>query len=107
MNYKRKRGHSMNTFTIDGKIYSIRLTNHAELRTKQRKIDMYMVTSAILALGKTRIEQYQNSDRDILIQDLTNNFAVVITIEGNTIYVITCIDHCDCWSKTGTTVVNL
>ena len=103
----KKRGKSINQFTLNNQTFSIRLTDHAELRLSQRNIDLFQVTGAILALGQTRIINYQNSDRDILIQDKVNGFAVVIAITGGTITIITIIDSCDCWSKNGTDVINI
>ena len=103
----RKKGHSVNQFTINRKTFSIRLTDHAEIRLFQRKIDLFRVTGAILALGEERILAYKNSNRDVLIQDKANNFAVVITIDYNTITIITIIDSADCWAKNGTDVINL
>lgn len=102
-----KKGKSVNQFTLNNQTFSIRLTDHAELRLGQRKIDLFQVTGAILSLGQNRIMSYQNSDRDILIQDKVNNFAVVIDIIGCIITIITIIDSSDCWSKVGTDVVNI
>jgi len=103
----KKRGKSINQFTLNNQTFSIRLTDHAELRLSQRKIDLFQVTGAILSLGQERILSYQNSDRDVLIQDKANNFAVVIAITCSTITIITVIDSCDCWSRQGTDVVNI
>ena len=102
-----KKGHSINQFTINHKTFSIRLTDHAEIRLNQRHIDLFQVTGAILSLGEERILAYKNSNRDILLQDKANNFAVVLTIECSTITIITIIDSADCWAKLGTDVVNL
>jgi hypothetical protein len=45
---KRKKGRSVNTFTINGQSFSIRLTDHAELRLKQRNVDLFMAVGSIL-----------------------------------------------------------
>jgi hypothetical protein len=103
----RKRGKSINQFTINGRNFSIRLTDHASIRISQRHLDIFQITGAILSLGQDRIISYQNSNRDILIQDKANKFAVVIAIECSTITIITVIDSADCWSKQGTDVINL
>jgi len=104
---RKKRGISINQFTLNNQTFSIRLTDHAALRLSQRKVDLFQVTGAILSLGQTRIISYQNSDRDVLIQDKVNGFAVVIVITGCIITIITIIDSSDCWSKVGTDVVNI
>lgn len=103
----RKRGRSINQFTINSRTFSIRLTDHAEIRLSQRELDLYQITGAILSLGKERILFYKNSNKDILIQDKQNNFAIVISIKNSTITIITVIDSADCWSKRGTDVINL
>jgi hypothetical protein len=102
-----KTGRSINQFTIKGKTYSIRLTKHAELRLTQRKLDLYQAIGAILSLGKNRITEYAGSNRDIMILDKVNNFAVVINIKYRTIIIVTVIDKADCWVKKGTDVINL
>ena len=102
-----KKGKSINQFTINNKTFSIRLTDHASIRLSQRELDLYQITGAILSLGQEKILSYKNSNRDILIQDKLNKFAVVIAIECSTITIITVIDSADCWSKQGTDVINL
>lgn len=104
---RKKRGKSINQFTVNNQTFSIRLTDHAELRLGQRKVDLFQVTGAILSLGQTRIISYQNSERDILIQDKLNGFAVVIAITGCIITIITIIDSSDAWCKQGTDVINI
>ena len=105
--HHKKRGSAVNTFTIDKKTYSIRLTDHAQLRLQQRNIDLFQVIGSILSLGENRITEYQNTNRDIFIMDKQNNFSIVFTIEQNTIYIITVIDSADCYIKSGTIAVNL
>ena len=95
------------TFNIGSFNYAIRLSDHAKLRLSQRNIDEYQVMSAITALGKDRLEHYSDGTRDIMIQDRTNGFSVVIAIEKCTIYVITVIDNSDCFVKSGTTVIKI
>lgn len=105
--HNKKAGKAMHTFTINNKTYSIRLSEHAALRLKQRNIDLFQTIGCILSLGESRIESYSGSDRDIFIQDKINGFSVVINIEHRTITIVTVIDNCDCWIKEGTIAVNL
>lgn len=105
--YKKKVGHSINTFTINNNTYSIRLSNHAQQRLTQRNLDLYQVTGSILSLGQQQIEYYAGSNRDIFIKDSQNNFSVVCNIVKNTITIVTVIDNADCWIKSGTIAVNL
>ena len=105
--YKRKAGISINQFTLNNKTYSIRLTKHAEQRTKERQIDLFQVTGSILSLGQQTIEYYSGNNRDIFIMDKVNNFSIVCNITNNTITIVTVIDNCDCWIKNGTIAVNI
>ena len=106
-NYKRKAGTSINTFTLNNKTYSIRLSSHASQRLQQRNIDLYQTTGSILSLGEKTITAYSGSNRDIFIQDKPNNFSVVCNITNRTITIVTVIDNSDCWIKQGTIAVNL
>jgi|GEM_PF-2493413 len=104
---KRKKGRSVNTFTINGQSFSIRLTDHAELRLKQRNIDLFQTVGSILSLGEERILSYKDAGKDIMIIDKEKGFSIVAAIEGNTIMIVTVIDKADVFVKSGTTAVNL
>lgn len=65
---KKKRGKLLNTFTINKVTYSIRISEHAEIRLKQRKLDIFQIIGAILSLGEARIKEYSNSDKDLFIK---------------------------------------
>jgi hypothetical protein len=106
-NRRRKPGKMINNFTLNGKTYSIRLTNHAEQRLQQRNIDLYQVTGSILSLGQKTITAYAGSNRDIFILDKEHNFSIVCNISACTITIITVIDSIDCWIKNGTIAVKL
>jgi len=97
----------VNSFTIENKTYSIRLTQHAQQRLQQRNIDLYQTIGSILSLGQKTITEYSGSNRDIFILDKAHNFSIVCNIENCTITIITVIDSADCWIKQGTTAVNL
>lgn len=105
--HKRKAGKQVTQFTIQNKTYSIRLTNHAELRLKQRNVDLYQAIGSILSLGEKRIQEYSGSNRDIFIMDKENGFSIVCNIEARTITIVTIIDKIDCFIKAGTIAVNL
>jgi len=97
----------INSFTIQNKTYSIRLTNHAQTRLQQRQIDLYQTIGSILSLGQKTITAYAGSNRDIFIMDKEYNFSIVCNISACTITIITVIDSIDCWIKEGTIAVNL
>lgn len=104
---KRKKGRSVNTFSINGQSFSIRLTDHAELRLKQRNVDLFQAIGSLLSLGEERILSYKDAGKDIMIIDKEKGFSIVAAIEGNTIMIITVIDKGDVYVKSGTTAVNL
>jgi len=106
-NYKRKAGISINTFTINNKTYSIRLSQHAKQRLTDRNIDLYQTTGSILSLGEKTITAYSGSNRDIFIMDKEHNFSIVCNISACTITIITVIDSIDCWIRQGTIAINL
>jgi hypothetical protein len=106
-NRRRKPGKMINNFTLNGKTYSIRLTNHAEQRLQQRNIDLFQVTGSILSLGQKTITDYSGSNRDIFIIDKEHNFSIVCNITHRTITIVTVIDNADCWVKSGTIAVRL
>ena len=97
----------INSFTIQNKTYSIRLTNHAEQRLNQRKLDLFQVIGSILSLGEKTITAYSGSNRDIFILDKEHNFSIVCNISACTITIVTVIDSIDCWIRQGTIAINL
>lgn len=97
----------INTFTINNQTYSIRLSDHASLRLKQRNLDLFQCVGSILSLGENKIKEYSGSNKDIFILDKENNFSVVCNITLNTITIITVLDKIDCYIKQGTTAINL
>lgn len=105
--HKRKAGKQVTQFTIQNKTYSIRLTNHAELRLKQRNVDLYQTIGSILSLGENKIKSYSGSNKDIFIMDKENGFSIVCNIEARTITIVTVIDKVDCYIKNGTIAVSL
>ena len=104
---RRRPGKVVNSFTLNNKTYSIRLTNHAEQRLQERQIDLYQVTGSILSLGQKTIIEYSGSNKDIFIMDKQNNFSIVCNITHRTITIVTVIDNSDCWVKNGTIAVEL
>ena len=102
-----KKGKQIAQLIINKQSYSIRSTEHSELRMKQRNVDVYVVSSTILALGKERLLKYKESKKDIAIIDKENGIAVIAGFHKNTIYIITVIDKDDIWVKNDTSIVNI
>ena len=98
---------SIATMTIEGKPYSVRATYHALDRMKKRKVDEYVVSGTILALGKNRLLDLQENDEDAIIIDNDKGISIVISFYNNTIKVVTVIDKSRVWVKSNTTIVNI
>jgi hypothetical protein len=105
--HRRRTGRMINTFTLNNKTYSIRLSDHAASRLKERNIDLFQAVGTILSLGEQRITEYSGSNRDIFILDRDNNFSVVCNITINTVTIVTVIDKVDCFIKSGSIAINL
>lgn len=99
--------HKKININIEDVKLTIELTSHAEYRLKQRRIDTFQAIGIILSLGKKRIKQYNNSNKDIFIMDKKLNLSIVFAIENNNITIITVIHKADCYIKEGTIAVNL
>lgn len=82
----------LTSFTIAGKKYKIIATNHGYGRMLQRKLDPYIIGSALLALG-TKLERYNNCGKQIMFKDEGRNTAVIFSIENRTIVLITVLDR--------------
>jgi Icc-related predicted phosphoesterase len=92
---------------IEKQCYSIRATAHAILRMEQRKIDEYVVSGTIIALGNKKLLEYQGNGRDIAVIDKIKEVAVIATFKKNTIKIITVIGKKDIYVKDGTTIENI
>jgi hypothetical protein len=82
--------------------FTIRLTDHALLRSHERRLDHALMASAILSMGTKKINYYNDKKTDVMIQDTTNNFSVVFNIKKYNINVITVIAKKDCYVKDNT-----
>ncbi len=89
------------TYLGSVKPYKVLSTSHADLRMNQRRIDWKLALSAILSIGSEKLAEYGKGDRDILVEDIKNNFTVVFTVDGSKskkqIRIITVIDDTDCY----------
>jgi hypothetical protein len=107
VNIYYKGSRQLNTFTINNVTYCIKISEHAELRLSQRKLDLFKIVGAILSLGENKIKNYSNTNKDIFIMDNTNNFSVVCYIKNYTIMIVTVLNKADCYVREGTDVINL
>jgi len=95
------------TFQINGYTYSIRLTEHAEERRKQRNVSKMGILNSVTSLTFEQLEELKEEDKDVAIINKDKGHTVIITREGNKIKVITVIAKDDVWVKERTDVVSI
>lgn len=105
--HTRRAKKVINTFTINNVEFKIILSCHAQDRLLERKIDLFQTIGIVLSLGEARINQYNNSGKEVFIMDVEHNFSIVLEIRNNEIHIITVINKSDCYIKQGTIAVNL
>jgi hypothetical protein len=93
--------------TINKQTYSIRATEHSLQRMTERKIDEYVVSGNVLALGATRLLKLQEAQEEAIIIDKKTNTSIVIAFLRNTIKIITVIDKSNVFVKDGTRIERL
>ena len=92
---------------IDDDEYSIRATEHALKRMKQRGVDKYVVAGTVLSLGKDKILEKKKQDADVAVIDKNKGISVVFGFVKNRIRVITVMRKTDIYVKDKTTLVEL
>lgn len=104
---KRVKGKSLGLLKINGDTYSVRATAHAVVRMKQRNIDSYVVIGTVFSLGKQRLLEYIEAERDLAIINEEKKVAVIIAFKNCKIMVETVIDKADIYVKEGTSIYRL
>lgn len=102
-----KKQKCLSSLNIGNETYSIRATVHSMERMEQRKIDEYMVTGAIMSLGKERIIELQKDQDDFIIVDEENEVSIVISFKKNTMMILTVIDKSKVFAKKNTKIIKL
>ena len=74
---------------------------------EQRKIDHYVVSGNILALGKEKLLSLKEEQDEFVVVDEEKNISIVASFKKNTIRIITVIDKSKIWVKKGTSIINL
>ncbi len=106
----QKRGNNnkcIATINIGRHTYSIRISDHANIRMQERNISSYVVAGNILALGKDQLVELQKTSEDFVIIDTVRNTSIVAGFKGNKIIIITVIDKSNIFVKDATQIVNL
>ena len=84
----------ISTFDINGRLFNIVASKHANLRMLQRGIDRYYVAGACMSLG-VKLLKYNNNNHYIMISDYAKDVSLVISVERYTIVVVTVIGKFD------------
>jgi hypothetical protein len=89
---------------INNRDYSIRATDHCLQRMAERKIDEYVVSGNVLALGETKLLKLQEAQEEAIIIDKKTNTSIVVAFIRNTVKIITVIDKANVFVKDGTRI---
>ena len=92
---------------IEKEIYSIRATGHAIDRMIERRVDEWVVSGDILALGKERLLNFKEANKDIALIDTKRDITIIMNFKKNTIKILTVIDKSDVYVLNGTIIKNL
>ena len=79
------------TLKLDGKTYSIRITNHSRERMQERGVDEKDIINTINSINEKRIIRLRENEREIVIINQKKKLAIVIGFEQqkNQIVVVT------------------
>lgn len=85
------RENYISTFIVGNKVYNVIGTSHSFERLEERNIDKYYISGLLMSLG-TKLDEYNNSNKHVIISDHKNNISAVITVEKYTIVIVTVLD---------------
>lgn len=88
----RIKGTSIQTISVNGDSYSIRITEHAFKQAYTRKVSADVIARTISALGTQRLTISQKIGSDAAVVNEEEGVAVVFSWDGNKIMVITVLD---------------
>jgi len=72
--------------SIHGHNYKLTISNHALTRIIQRQINPENILPAISSIPLEKMEEYNNSSRDIMLIDNSHNCSIIIHVNN---YIIT------------------
>lgn len=98
---------SLAQITIENETYSIRATGHAVDRMIERKVDKWVVSGDVLALGKERLLSYTKLTKDVALIDGKRGITIILGFRKNTIYILTVIDKSDVYILDNTMIKRL
>jgi hypothetical protein len=78
-------------FVIDHRLFTIIGSDHALDMLSERGIDKYNIMSSLVGLG-SKLSEYNNNNKHIIISNEDKNCSTVFTIENYTIVLITVLD---------------
>lgn len=85
-------------FAKGNKMYDILATSHSIDMMKDRNINKFDVCRMCRKLG-LKLQQYNNTGKDVMIIDERHNLSCLISVENNNIVIITTIDKSDVFIK--------
>ena len=107
MGKERTKSKCLAQITIEKETYSIRATGHAVDRMTERKVDKWVVSGDVLALGKERLLDYKETNKDVALIDKKRDITIILGFRKNTIYVLTVIDKSDVYILDNTMIKRL
>ena len=107
MKKTRTKSKSLAQIKIENEVYSVRATGHAVDRMIERKVDKWVVSGDVLALGKERLLSYSQLTKDVALIDSKRGITIILGFRKNTIYILTVIDKSDIYVLDGTIIKNL
>lgn len=81
----------LTAFKVNDTLYRLVASHHATDMLHRRRLNKWYVASACVALGE-KLDRYNNSGKDIMIADKSKNTTCIMTVENNTIVLITVLD---------------
>lgn len=99
----------MFSFTIEGVPFCIFVSNHANLRMKQRKVQKYAAFGSIVALGEELLDMKHGEEFCVIDQDVGISVVCALYCRSLEVYIeiITVLDNSRFYAKKGTKVYKI
>lgn len=98
------------TFQVEGIDITVLPTSHASLRMRERNINGYQISGALMMLGEEILDMKSGHEFIIVDEDLDASYVFGLNTDKNgEIYidVITVVDTKDIWNKKGMQILRL
>jgi len=71
------------TLKLDGKTYSIRLTDHAKKRMQEREVKEVDAINTISGIDEKKLKRLRETEKEAVLIDVKNKIAIVVGFEKN------------------------